>query len=190
MAIASRRALAACCALGALAGCAAPPPRAPALPPSPVAATHGADSSSDWRRLPLAPFGSLLQDLQVPLHEVLMFGELANQECYGLDSPQGPFLGRPIEAYLVCFVKGRLDRVEVTVSLPTADATADFSRYCDAWQAGTVALNPRTDASCSGTVTQGASFSAALVQPPADAEPQSAVGLSIAISDRPIPDSP
>ena len=189
MAIASRRALAAAGALCALAGCAAPPSRAPAVPPAPVAA-HSADPSSDWRRLPIAPFGSLLQDLQVPLHEVLMFGELASQECYGLDAPQGRFLGRQIDAYLVCFVRGRLDRVEVTIELPVADAAADFSRYCDGWQAGTVALSARTGARCSGTVPQGASFSASLLPSPEDALPESTVPLSIAISDTPVPDSP
>ena len=145
--------------------------------------------ASDWRRLPIAPFGSLLQDLQFPLHEVLMFGELASQECYGLNAPQGRFVGRQIDAYLVCFAKGRLDRVEVTVNLPAADAAVDFSRYCDGWLQDSVAVSARTDTSCSGTVPHGASFSASLLESDEGGK-DSAVPLLIVIADTPVSDSP
>jgi hypothetical protein len=183
MAIASRRPLATACAMALLAGCAGPPVQAPATPRA-----ARVDPANDWRRLPIASFGSLLQDLQMPVHEVLMFGDLASQECYGLDAPQGRFVGRQIETYLVCFAKGRLDRVEVTVNLAVADAAADFSRYCDDWLQHTVAGSGRTGTRCSGTAPQGESFSASLLE--SDEAGQESVPLSIVIADAPVPDSP
>ena len=185
MAFASRRSLALACTMALLGACAAPPVRAPEKPTVAVRM----NPASDWRRLPIAPFGSLLQDLQFPLHEVLMFGELASQECYGLNAPQGRFVGRQIDAYLVCFAKGRLDRVEVSVNLPAADAAADFSRYCDDWLQDTVAVSARTGTRCSGTVPQGASFSASLLESD-DGGKDSAVPLSIIVADTPVSDSP
>jgi hypothetical protein len=172
MAIAPRWPLIALGALGGmLAGCAATPPREAAKAPAPIA-----DPSSDWRRVPIAPFGSLLQDVQVAVHEVLMFGELAHEECYALDTPSGRFAGREVESYLLCFSRGRLDRVELSVSVPEAGAEAEFSRYCDDWQTGTVAVSPRTSTSCGGTESQGLSFSASLGDLPDGA---AAVPLSI-----------
>lgn len=184
MAIASRRSLALACPLALLVACAAAPVRAPEKP----AAAVRMNPATDWRRLPIAPFGSLLQDLQFPVHEVLMFGELASQECYGLDAPREQFVGRPVDAYLVCFAKGRLDRVEVTVSLPAAEAAFDFSHYCDGWLQDSVAVSPRTGTSCSGTVPHGASFSASLLES-GDGGKDSAVPLSIVIADAPVSDS-
>ncbi len=184
MVIASRRPLAVAGAMAVLGACAGPPLQPPAKP-----AAVRTDPADDWRRLPIAPFGSLLQDLQVPVHEVLMFGELASQECYGLDAPQGQFVGRQIDAYLLCFAKGRLDRVEVTVNLSVADAAADFSRYCDGWLQDRVEGSGRTGTRCSGTAPQGESFSASLLESD-EAAPQSTVPLSIVVADTPVPDSP
>jgi hypothetical protein len=177
MAIAPRWSLIALGALGGmLAGCAATK-----LPQRVMAPAHIADPSGDWRKLAVAPFGSLLQDVHVPVHEVLMFGEQAHQECYALDAPAGFIFGREVDAYLLCFSRGRLDRVELSFSVPEAGAEAEFSRYCDDWQTGTVALSPRTSGSCSGTAAQGLSFSASLGQSPEDAGHDSLVPLSIDI---------
>ena len=154
--------LAALCAL--LAGCAAPPRREPQMAPA-----HPVAPADDWRSVPITPFGTLLQDVHVPLHEVLMFGELRHEECYALDAPAGSFIGRAPDSYLLCYSSGRLDRVEVSVSVPAAGAEAEFSRYCDQWQRGSVALLPRTARSCSATGTQGLSFSASLGEFPDDA---------------------
>ena len=154
--------LAALCAL--LAGCAAPPRREPQMAPA-----HPVAPADDWRSVPITPFGTLLQDVHVPLHEVLMFGEQRHEECYALDAPAGRFIGRAADSYLLCYSSGRLDRVEMSVSLPEAGAEAEFSRYCDAWQKGTASLLPRTATSCGGTETQGLSFSASLGDFPDDA---------------------
>ena len=179
MAIAPRWPLIALGALGGvLAGCAATAVQQPVLAPA-----HGADPSGDWRRFAVAPFGSLLQDVHVPVHEVLMFGEQAQQECYALDAPARSIFGRQVDSYLLCYSKGRLDLVELSVSLPEAGAEAEFSRYCDEWQRGTVANWPRTPGSCSGTTAQGLSFSASLGQSPEDAGHDSPVTLSIVVSE-------
>jgi hypothetical protein len=193
MAIAPRQPLIvpwALCAGLMLAGCAATPVQKPAQKPA-IATTSVA---LDWRRLPILPFGSPLQDLQVPVHEVLMFGELAGQECYALDEPSQRFPGREVESYLLCFARGRLDRVELTLSLPYADAAAEFSRYCDQWQIGTAEVSARNAERCDGSLPQGPSFSAALGQPPGqppDNSPgDSAVPLLIIVSDTPVPGRP
>ena len=179
MAIAPRWPLIALGALGAvLAGCAATKPQEPAK-----ARSHTADPSSDWRKVAVAPFGSLLQDVPVPVHEVLMFGERSYQECYAPDAPAGRFIGREVDSYLLCFARGRLDRVELSLSVPDADAEAEFSRYCDDWQAGTATVSPRTARSCSGTVAQGMSFSASLGESSDDEGDDSAVLLSIVVSE-------
>jgi hypothetical protein len=166
-----------------LAGCAAAPAQKPVPAPAPAPAI-------DWRSLPILPFGSALQDLQVPAHEVLMFGELAGQECYGLDTPSQPFPGRAVETYLLCFAKGRLNRVELTMSLPRDEAAAEFSRYCDQWRAGAPGSPPRSAERCSGTVPQGPSFSAVLGEAPGDSPEESTVPLLIVVSESPVPDSP
>jgi hypothetical protein len=171
------------CAGWLLAGCAEAPAQKPM--PAPVTGT-----AVDWRSLAILPFGSPLQDLQVPAHEVLMFGELAGKECYALDTPSQPFPGREVQSYLLCFAKGRLDRVELTIGLPFVDAAAEFSRYCDQWQVGTAGISPRTAERCDGTSPQGPSFSAVLSQSPGDSPEGSAVPLLIVLSDTPVPDSP
>jgi hypothetical protein len=168
---------------GLLAGCAAPPAQkpVPAIAPAIVV---------DWRSLPILPFGSALQTLQAPVHEVLMFGELAGQECYALDTPSQPFAGREVQTYLLCFAKGRLDRVELTLSLPRAEAAVQLSRYCDQWQAGTAELSPRTAERCDGALPQGPAFSAVLSEGPSDSPDEAAVPLLIVVSETPVPDSP
>jgi hypothetical protein len=185
MAIAPRCAVApwALCAGWLLAGCAAAPAQKPAAVPATATAV-------DWQRLAILPFGSPLQDLRVPAHEVLMFGELAGQECYALDTPSQPIPGREVETYLLCFAKGRLDRVELTLNLPQADAAAEFSRYCGQWQTGTAGSSPRTAQRCNGSLPQGLSFSAVLGDPSDNSPDDAAVPLLIIVSDTPVPDSP
>jgi hypothetical protein len=174
MAIAPRWALIALCAL---AGCTAMQPRQPARAPS-----RAASPLSDWRSLVVAPFGSQLQDVPVPVHEVLMFGERAGQECYAPDAAARPFAGREVDSYLLCFAHGRLDRVELSARLPEADAEAEFSRYCDQWLTGAATVSPRAARSCGGTAAQGLSFSASLGESPDDAGDGPAVLLSIVVS--------
>ncbi len=100
------------------------------------------DPGSDWRALPPAPFGSRLQDLHLPLHEVLLFDgdaatsgatEAARQvECYAVDGPRQRFLGRDTDRVQLCFRSGRLHSVEISLPLPAADAAQRLAAYCDA----------------------------------------------------------
>ncbi len=189
MAVTPRGALVpwALCAGWLLAGCAAAPAQKPLPVPVPAPVTG---TAVDWRSLAILPFGSPLQDLQVPAHEVLMFGELAGQECYALETPSQSFPGREVPSYLLCFTKGRLDRVELTVSLPDADAAAEFSRYCNQWQIGTAGNSARTAERCEGSSPQGPSFSAVLGPSAGDSPEGSTVPLWIVLSDTADPDSP
>jgi hypothetical protein len=77
-----------------LSGCAATPPA-----PAPVPASAPAlERVSEWRTLPLLPFGSRLSELQAPTHEVLLFGAGAHLECYALEAPAGRFVGRSLDS--------------------------------------------------------------------------------------------
>src|SRR3981081_818017 len=82
-------------ALWTLAACAvskheiAPPPPAP--PPL--------DASYDWHVLLVAPFGSVLKDVPLTLHEVLLFRDEAHAasaadelECYAVDGKRPRFI--------------------------------------------------------------------------------------------------
>jgi hypothetical protein len=66
--------------LAAVVACRAPPPRA--APPDratpPPSAREPADGSYDWHGLLIAPFGSVLKDIPVALHEVLLFRDDAH----------------------------------------------------------------------------------------------------------------
>src|SRR5260370_32924878 len=85
--------------LAPVAACHAPSPRitAPDRAPPPPAAHVPADASYDWHDLLIAPFGSVLKDIPVALHEVLLFryeahdgaspdnASAAASECHGTD---------------------------------------------------------------------------------------------------------
>jgi hypothetical protein len=197
MVIALRRplmALSAALACWILGGCAATAPPLPP-PPPPPAEPKIPSAADDWRALGVAQFGSQLQDLHVPVHEVLLFrdrqdadsaAEPADQECYAPEAPSRRFLGRDAASYLLCYAGGRLDSVEVTVNLTAAGAAAEFSRYCDGWQAGTVYFAPRTADQCSGKDQRGPSFRASL----GESADGLTVPLSIVVSGISHPESP
>src|ERR1700730_10468145 len=86
--------------LAPIAACPPPSPRvaAPDRPPPPPPAHEPADASYDWHGLLIAPFGSVLKDVPVALHEVLLFRDeaqhggasadnasSADAECYATD---------------------------------------------------------------------------------------------------------
>src|ERR1700692_2253837 len=93
--------------LATLAACRAPSPRAaaPDRAPPPPAAHELGGASYDWHGLLLAPFGSVLKDIPVALHEVLLFRDEAHStataddaatveaECYAADAPAPRFIG-------------------------------------------------------------------------------------------------
>ncbi|HEX3949249.1 MAG TPA: hypothetical protein VHW95_05305 [Steroidobacteraceae bacterium] len=124
-------------AMLALAACAAPMPKPAALPPAPPAL----DASYDWRVLTVAPFGSVLRDIPLTLHEVLLFRDEARSataadelECYAVDGERPRFIARTPAEYLLCFKHDRLSRIEATVRLPADEAARIFADACGLWR--------------------------------------------------------
>jgi hypothetical protein len=137
----------------AIAACHAPAPRAtaPAAPPPAV--------SYDWHGLLIAPFGSVLKDVPLKLHEVLLFKDDTHRaapadsmtveaECYAADAPAPKFLGRAPEAYLLCFRQDRLSRIQASLRLPPDQAPDVFAAACAQWTKNPAAVP--TDAVCEG----------------------------------------
>jgi hypothetical protein len=129
-----------------LAGCRAPSPHAAApdragAQPAPAHVQQFNDDSYDWHGLLVAPFGSVLKDIPVALHEVLLFRDEArggaafdDAECYASDAPAPRFVGRVPDEYLLCFKQDRLVRVQASVHLPAAEAPEVFAAACSRWQ--------------------------------------------------------
>jgi len=132
-----------------------------------------ADAAYDWHGLVTAPFGSMLKDMPVALHEVLLFHDEAHaateaeeQDCYTLSGPAPSFAGRKLDEYLLCFKHDRLWRIEAAVRLPAADAARVFSQACAAWLRKAAPAGPAdrlgtTDSGCNGS-EGGIGFSAQL----------------------------
>ena len=153
--------MALCAALPlALAGCRAPPPRVSApdrnAPPPPA---HELElGSNDWHGLVIAPFGSVLKDVPMALHEVLLFRDdrtadnaAAAVECYAADAPAPRFLGRTPDEYVLCFKQDRLSRIQAAVLLPAAEAEAVFAAACAAWSRNAGAATPQAgETACEG----------------------------------------
>lgn len=144
--------LALCAALPlALAGCRAVPPPPAAHEPELV--------SNDWHGLVIAPFGSVLKDVPMALHEVLLFRDdgaadnaAAAAECYAADAPAPRFLGRTPDEYVLCFKQDRLSRIEAAVVLPAAEADGVFAAACAAWLRNAGAAAPGAAApACEGS---------------------------------------
>lgn len=142
-----------------LAGCRAPAPRAvaPDRAASPAGSYEPLDASYDWHVLLAAPFGSVLKDVPLPLHEVLLFHDEAHAaaapegECYATDTPAPRFFARAPNEYLLCFTHDRLSRIQVTVRVEAADATVLFSRACAGWSKNAAAAGAgQTADSCEG----------------------------------------
>jgi len=139
--------------LAAVAACHTPARRAAApeiaAPPYSHAPT---DDSYDWHGLLIAPFGSVLKDIPLRLHEVLLFRDEAHgtaaadaaagvaaddaavtAECYAADATAPRFAGRAPEEYLLCFKQNRLSRIQATVRLTAAEASDAFAAACTGW---------------------------------------------------------
>jgi hypothetical protein len=118
-----------------LAACASAP--AAPVPPPPKPAL---DASYDWHVLLLAPLGSVLKDVPVPLHEVLLFKDAESQsatddaECYAIDSALPRFVDHALDEYLLCFRHDRLWRIQAAVRLPSSEAAMNFADACALWQ--------------------------------------------------------
>jgi hypothetical protein len=119
-----------------LTGCAASTPK-PAVTPAPVKVPL--DASYDWHVLLVAPFGSVLKDIPLTLHEVLLFHEAKSAasaddaECFAVDENAPRFVDRSPEEYTLCFTHDRLSRIEVVVSLPEEGSAQVFADACELW---------------------------------------------------------
>jgi hypothetical protein len=133
-----------------LAACATSAPK-PAAPleqaPAPL------DASYDWHVLLVAPFGSVLKDVPLTMHEVLLFRDEARSaaaadelECYAVDGASPLFIARAPSEFLLCFKHDRLSRVEATVRLAPDEAARIFADACGLWMKNA----QTTNAECAG----------------------------------------
>jgi hypothetical protein len=137
------------------------------------------DASYDWHVLLAAPFGSVLKDVPLTLHEVLLFRDEARSasaadelECYAVDGERPRFIARPIAEYLLCFKQDRLSRIEATVRLPTEESAQIFADACGLWQkSGQAAAD-----GCAGT-DGGIAYSGHIDSEPDGAETQMSIQL-------------
>lgn len=156
--------------------------------PGVVPDARPADAAYDWHGLVTAPFGSMLKDIPVALHEVLLFrdeahaaAEAEDRDCYAISGAAPSFAGRKLDEYLLCFQHDRLSRIEATVPLPADEAAQVLSRACAMWLKQAAPLGPAdrlepTDSGCNGR-EGGIGFSAHLGLESSE----SAVLLSIAL---------
>ena len=147
--------------------CRAPAPRiaAPDRAPPPPAAHELGDAPYDWHGLLIAPFGSVLKDIPVALHEVLLFRDdahgnaatadaaAADAECYAADAPAPRFAGSIPDEYLLCFKQDRLSRIQASVRVDVARASDVFAAACTGWLKNAV---PATGAGEPGAGAPGA----------------------------------
>ena len=134
----TQRLVAAATAAGLLLSACASAPSGPVLPPPPLKAPL--DASYDWHVLLLAPFGSLLKDVPLPLHEVLLFNNEGESrpaaddaECFAIDGALPRFVDQALDEYLLCFRHDRLSRIAAAVRLPAPKAATDFADACGLW---------------------------------------------------------
>jgi hypothetical protein len=162
----------ACTSLAALAGCVSssvPPPQSPRVPP-----VEKPDAFYDWHPLAIAPFGTLLKEMPVGLHEALLFRDSGqgddgreNGDCYALEGAPPSFLGRPADEYLLCFDHDRLSRIEASARLSPDGGGTAFAEACARWRAiaappaAPPATEPGSCAGRDGAVAFRASFSGA-----------------------------
>jgi hypothetical protein len=127
--------------LATLAACGTPAPRVRAPDRTTAPNTHEAeDASYDWHGLLIAPFGSVLKDIPLTLHEVLLFRDEAHGaaaaddgECYAAATPAPRFVGRTPDEYLLCFKQDRLSRIQASVRLTTEHAPQIYAAACALW---------------------------------------------------------
>jgi hypothetical protein len=135
----------------------APPPAKP--PPL--------DASYDWHVLLIAPFGSVLKDIPLALHEVLVFRDeersaspADDAECYAANGAAPRFMTHSPSSYLLCFNRGKLSRIEATVRLPQNESAQVVADACALWtknaQAPTSAGSERSEGSEGSEACEGA----------------------------------
>jgi hypothetical protein len=169
-----------------LAACASPPPKdhpPETGRPAPAQNDAVADASLDWHSLVAAPFGTLLKDSPIRLHEVLLFhdeshgpAEIESRDCYAVDGAAPTFVGNPPDEYLMCFEHDRLERIEASVRIAAGDAARVFGRACALWLKNARPLPPAEDA-CEGRDGDIA-FSARLAAVPGERTAELLITLS------------
>lgn len=168
-----------------LAACATAPSRPVPAPPPAKAAL---DASYDWHVLLLAPLGSVLKDIHVPLHEVLLFRDAAevraaadDAECFAINGAPPRFMDRAPDAYLLCFRHDRLSRIEAAVQLPVSKAAMEFADVCALWlkNAASATATATTTTTADADTATGA---AAAARPTAGPAPAAAAGNDAACS--------
>jgi hypothetical protein len=137
-----------------LAACAASKPQIAPPPPTPPPL----DASYDWHVLLIAPFGSVLKDIPLTVHEVLVFRDEAHSaspaddpECYAVSGTAPRFMTRSPSSYLLCFNHGRLSRIEATVRLPEDESAQILANGCAMWMKNARAPNPEAAESAKGS---------------------------------------
>ena len=170
-------------AAGLLLSACASAPSGP-VPPPPLKAPL--DASYDWHVLLLAPFGSVLKDVPLPLHEVLLFRDEGESrpaaddvECFAVDGALPRFVAQALDEYLLCFRHDRLSRIVAAVRLPAPKAATDFADACGLWLKNAATAAQAAGAEPTAVFTTGAScagndadigFSAGLEADPDGAE--------------------
>jgi hypothetical protein len=160
-----------------MAACAASKPRIEPPPPAPPPL----DASYDWHVLVVAPFGSVLKDVPLATHEVLLFRDSASgapagdePECYAVNGTAPRFMARQPSEYLLCFKHDRLSRVEAMVQLPTDKTEQILADACGLWmksaQAPLKADAPNMGG-CEG-IEGNVAFAASIERSPDDTETQ------------------
>jgi hypothetical protein len=127
--------------LATLAACGTPALRVTAPDRTPPPNTREPeDASYDWHGLLIAPFGSVLKDIPLTLHEVLLFRDETHGaaaaddgECYASAAPAPRFVGRTPDEYLLCFKQDRLSRIQASVHLTAEQAPQIYAAACALW---------------------------------------------------------
>jgi hypothetical protein len=184
-----------------LAACGASPRRGGVQDGQPATAQNGGmtDASYDWHGLMLAPFGTLLKESPIALHEVLLFQDESSsaaaadtagvdtKDCYGTDGAPPRFLGHKPDAYLLCFVHDRLTRIDASVRMTRDEAAQVFAQACALWLKDTAPLHALGN-TCEGR-DGGIAFSARLGSVPEEPAASLSMTLSNAAADETVRDA-
>jgi len=165
-----------------LAACAASKPK---IAPPP-AAPPPLDASYDWHVLVIAPFGSVLKDIPLALHEVLVFRDEEHSaspaddpECYAAEGAAPRFMTRSPTSYLLCFNHGRLSRIEATVPLPKNESAQIVADACALW----IKNGAERSEACEGA-EGGIAFAARIEDAPNEEDTQLTMQLDASESDQ------
>jgi hypothetical protein len=171
-----------------LAACATSKHEIAPLPPAPPSL----DASYDWHVLLIAPFGSVLKDIPLATHEVLVFRDeersasaADDAECYAANGTGLRFMARSPSSYMLCFNHGKLSRIEATVRLPQSEAAQIVASACALWmknaQAPSAAASAGSERSEGSQACEGAdggiAFAAHIEREPNEEDAQLTIQL-------------